>query len=83
MSRQSLLVACSALLLAGVAQAAPEAQAVPERLALDQQEQEVPAPTAGDDTKDAGGNMTAKESRQALPTDAPPVQTNGGDCGSN
>jgi len=82
MSKQSLLLACSVLLLAGVAQAAaPETQAGPERPALDQRE--APTPTAGDETLDAAGNLMAKEGGAALPTDARPVQANGGDCGGN
>lgn len=82
MSKQSLLLACTAFLLAGVAQAAAtEAQAGPERPSLDQRE--APAPTASDDTKDASGNMTAKEGGQALPPDARPALANSGDCGGN
>lgn len=82
MSKQSLLLACTALLFAGVAQAAAtEAQAGPEHPALDQRE--APAPTASDDTKDASGNMTAKEGGKAWPPDARPALANGGDCGGN
>ena len=82
MSKQTLLVACTALLFAGVTQAAPtEAQAAPERPALDQRE--APAPTADDDTKAAAGKMVTSDGGQALPTDANPVQSNGGDCGGN
>jgi len=82
MSKQSLWLAAAALLFAGVAQAAAQgAQADPERPAVDQQE--APAPTAGDDTKAAAGKMTSNEGGQASPADANPVQANGGDCGAN
>ena len=82
MSKQSLWLAAAALLFAGVAQAAAQdAQTGPERRALDQQE--APAPTAGDDTAAAAGKMVANEGGQALPPDANPVQADGGDCGGN
>ena len=82
MSKQSLWLAAAALLFAGVAQAAAQdGQTGPERPALAQQE--APAPTAGDDTKAAAGKMMTNEGGQALPTDANPVQANGGDCGGN
>lgn len=82
MSKQSLWLAAAALLFAGVAQAAAQdAQTGPDRPALDQQE--APAPTAGDDAKVVAGEMVTNEGGQALPTDANPVQANGGDCGGN
>jgi hypothetical protein len=77
MTRQRVLLAGAALLLAGMAQAAaPEVQADPEHPTISQRE--APAPTAGDDTREAAGNTMAKADGQQLPADATPV--NGGDC---
>lgn len=76
------LIAGAALLFAGVAQAAaPEAQVDPEYAKL--ANQEAPAPTAGDDTKDASGNRLTKEADQELHPDARPVYLNGGYFGDN
>lgn len=80
MSKQTLLLACTALLFAGATQAAAT-ETRPERPALDQRQ--APAPTAGDDTKGASENMTPKEGGQALPPDARPALANGGDCDGN
>lgn len=76
------LMAGAALLFAGVAQAAaPETQAGQEGATIAQKE--VPAPKAGDDTRDTSGNSVAKEAEQELHPDARPVYLNGGYFGGN
>lgn len=82
MFKAHLLLAGTALLLAGTAQAAePEAQAEPESIAV--AHQEAPAPRARDEARDTTANAAASEAEQELHPDARPVYLNGGHFGGN
>lgn len=69
MSTQALFLAGSVWLFAGMTQAAP-----PEALTNSEQatiaQREAPVPTAGDDTKNPGGNTTGTEAGQPLSGEA-------------